>query len=130
MARRRKGQTFFSDDMSKWFLLGGRRRKSGMSMMEAMQTYNRYIYIDEAAEVSRSTYAALDNKIKMKTLTPQQEALLDADTKTFLQAGFLNDDLTPSDKGLDASEAIQFDANKTALLAKATAIIAAAKAIK
>lgn len=66
----------------------------------------------------------------MKTLTPQQEEVLDADTKILLQAGFLNDDLTPSDKGLDVSEEIQFDANKTALLAKATAIINAAKAAK
>lgn len=88
-----------------------------------------YIYIDEASDISRSTYKPLNIKT-MKTLTPQQEALLDADTKTLLQAGFINDDLTPSDKGLDASEAIQFDANKATLLIQAAAIIAAAPAAK
>lgn len=92
-----------------------------------------HIYLDEASDVSLSTYAALNTYIKpnnMKTLTPQQEALLDNDTKTLLQAGFLNDDLTPSDKGLDASEAIQFDANKATLLVKAVVIIEAAKTTK
>lgn len=93
----------------------------------------KYIYIDEAAEISRSTYAALDTYIKpnnMKTLTPQQEAALDTDTKTLLQAGFLNDDLTPSNSGLDASEIILFETNKATLLVKAAAIIEAAKAAK
>lgn len=88
-----------------------------------------YIYIDEASDISRSTYKALNIKT-MKTLTTQQEVLLDADTKTLLQAGFLNDDLTPSDNGLDASEAIQFESNKAALVVKAAAIIEAAKTVK
>lgn len=88
-----------------------------------------YIYVDEAMEVTRSTFKIL-NKPKMKKLTPQQEALLDADTKTLLQAGFLNDDLTPSNEGLNASDFIQFEANKTALITKAAAVIAAANTTK
>jgi len=99
-------------------------------MMEIMQSYS-YAYIDEAADVSRSTFNTFKKtKVNMKKLTPQQEAALDADTKTLLQAGFINDDLTPSDEGLDALEAIQFEANEAALLVKAAAIIEAAKTAK
>lgn len=124
MARRREGKNFFDDDIhNKWFLMGGRHRRSGKvnALQIALQGYTyKYIICDEV----------IINKSKMKTLTPQQEALLDADTKTLLQAGFLNDDLTPSDKGLDASEAIQFDVNKATLLVKAAAIIETTKTAK
>lgn len=131
MARRRKGQQFFGVDGTGWFSLGGGRRRSSMnSMIKAMQSYKyQTIFIDEASELSRSTFSAL-NITTMKTLTPQQEALLDADTQTLLQAGFLNDNLTPSDKGLDASEGILFETNKAALVVKAAAIIEAAKTVK
>lgn len=130
MVRRGQGKMFFSADTTKWFLIGSNRRhnRSLNTTMEMMNSY-QYAYIDKASDISRSTYATLNIKT-MKKLTPQQEALLDADTKTLLQAGFLKDDLTPSNEGLDASEEILFETNKAALVVKAAAIIEAAKTAK
>ncbi len=61
------------------------------------------------------------------SLSTIAKRLLDADTKTLIKAGFLDTELRLTDKGKAELNAILFEANKTALVVAAQAVIDEAK---
>lgn len=67
------------------------------------------------------------NKNSMSKIGSMMKRLLDADTQTLVKAGFINGDLELTSDGVNALNAIQFTANKAALVAEAQAVLDAQK---
>lgn len=82
-----------------------------------------YRYILEQ-DIIRSTYSSLNEPMK---INPIVEASIDADTKALIEAGYLDYSLMLTGKANDALVAINFAANKKALVDAANAELAEKK---
>lgn len=69
-----------------------------------------------------------DKKTIMQKVSIMMKKLLDSDTQTLVKAGYINGDLDLTETGLAALHAVQFDANKAALVVMAQADLDEAKA--
>lgn len=72
----------------------------------------------------------IKQKSIMKTLSTWLKKTLDADTQALYRAGYLDEDLSPSSKGYIASNDLDFERNRVALVEMAKAEILEAEAKK
>ena len=126
---------FTKDDVGKYALILNAYTDSDKigQTLKIVQVTDHSVFLDgcrNAWDNPSTNLKLITKKSPMQKISTMFKLLVDADTQTLKKAGFINGDLELTQDGIDALNAIQFAANKAALVTEAQAKIDEEKADK